>query len=191
MGVTLEVYKKRIKRIIKEILEQNPNLNEIFDSPPFKTNFDFKENIDAFYTDEFLDPQQNKIKIYFYKYNNQVYLLDFTINGHKRQGLYAFIITLNAYKPCGKAPNINYSLKQYTALLSTVGKAMDQFIKDYKPKAIKIEGEDSSEKINRGKEGQKINIYDYFINTIDVTPDYLVGDRKPDGSFSLIRKPKI
>lgn len=174
MGVTLEVYKKRIKRIIKEILEQNPNLNEIFDSPPFKTNFDFKENIDAFYIDEFLDPQQNKIKIYFHKYNNQVYLLDFTINGHS-----------------GKAPNINYSLKQYTALLSTIGKAMDQFIKDYKPKAIKIEGEDSSEKINRGKEGQKINIYDYFVNTIDVTPDYLVGDRKPDGSFSLIRKPKI
>jgi len=174
MGITLELYKKRIKRIISEILEQNIDLKEIFDSPPFKTNFEFKEDQDYIYVSDFLDPQQNKIKIYFHKYNNQVYLLDFTINGYS-----------------GKAPNINYSLKQYATLLSTIGKAIDQFIKEYNPKAIKIEGEDSTEKINRGKEGQKINIYDYFINTIDVTPDYLVGDRKPDGSFSLIRKPKI
>ncbi len=174
MGMTLELYKKRIKRIIKEILEQDPSLNEIFDSPPFKTNFDFKENIDAIYVDEFLDPQQNKIKIYFHKYGNQVYLLDFTVNGYS-----------------GKAPDANYSLKQYTTLLATIGKSINQFIKEYKPKAIKIEGEDSTEKINKGKEGQKINIYDYFINTIDTTPDYLVGDRKPDGSFSLVRKPKI
>ena len=44
------------------------------------------------------------------------------------------------------------------------------------------------EKINNGKKGQKINIYDSFINTIDDNPNYLVGDRKPDGSFSLIKK---
>lgn len=174
MGITLEIYKKKIKRIIREILDQNPELTEIFDSLPFKTDFKFNDDIDNIYTDTFLDPQENKIKIYFHKYNNQVYLLDFTVNGHS-----------------GKAPGINYSLKQYTALLSTIGKSINQFIREYKPKAIKIEGEDSSEKINRGKEGQKINIYDYFINTIDITPDYLVGDRKPDGSFSLIRKSKI
>mgnify|MGYP007090477626 CR=1 FL=1 len=35
MGMTLGIYKKRIKRIIKEILEQDSNLNEIFDSSPF------------------------------------------------------------------------------------------------------------------------------------------------------------
>lgn len=174
MGITLEIYKKKIKRIIKEILDQNPELTEIFDSLPFKTNFEFEEDTDSIHTDAFLDPQGNKIKIYFYKSNNQVYLLDFTINNHS-----------------GKAPNVNYSLKQYTVLLSTIGKAINQFIREYKPKALKIEGEDSSEKINKGKEGQKINIYNYFINTIDVMPDYLVGDRKPDGSFSLIRKPKI
>jgi hypothetical protein len=174
MGMTLEVYKRRIKRIIQEVLEQNPNLIEIFDSPPFKTNFEFKEDIDSIYTDVFLDPQQNKIKIYFHKLNNQVYLLDFTVNGQS-----------------GKAHGLNYSLKQYTTLLSTVGKALSQFLIKYKPKAIKIEGEDSTDKLNKGKEGQKINIYDSFINKIDHNPDYLVGDRKPDGSFSLVRKPKI
>ena len=162
------------QRRFSGIGEINPELTEIFDSSPFKTDFKFNEDLDSIYTDTFLDPQGNKIKIYFHKYNNQVYLLDFTVNGHS-----------------GKSPGINYSLKQYTVLLSTIGKSINQFIKEYKPKAIKIEGEDSSEKINKGKEGQKINIYDYFISTIDITPDYLVGDRKPDGSFSLVRKPKV
>jgi len=63
MGITLEVYKNKIKRIIKEILTQNPELTEIFDSSPFKTDFKFNEDLDSIYTDTFLDPQGNKIKI--------------------------------------------------------------------------------------------------------------------------------
>ena len=171
MGITLEIYKRRIKRIIKEILDKNLDLIEIFDSHPFKTNFKFEENNDHIYVNTFLDPQNNKIKIYFHKDNHQTYLLDFTVNGQS-----------------GKAEGINYSLKQYTILLSTIGKAISQFLIEYKPNALKIEGEDSFEKINNGKKGQKINIYDSFINTIDDNPNYLVGDRKPDGSFSLIKK---
>jgi len=43
MGITLEIYKKKIKRIIREILDQNPELTEIFDSLPFKTDFKFND----------------------------------------------------------------------------------------------------------------------------------------------------
>jgi len=170
MGITLEIYKQKIRKLIKEVIEKE-NLKELFDTPPFKTSFDFKENSNEIYVDAFPDPQQNKIKIYFHKSNNNCYLLDFTVNGYS-----------------GKAPDTNYSLKQYITLLSTIGKALSQFLIKYKPKAVQIEGEESSDKLSKGKEGQKINIYDIFINTIDDNPDYMVGDRKPDKSFSLVRK---
>lgn len=170
MGITLELYKQKIRELIKEVIEKE-NLKELFDSPPFKTNFDFKENSSEIYVDTFLDPQKNKIKIYFHKMSNNVYMLDFTVNGHS-----------------GKAPGINYSLKQYTILLSTIGKALSQFLLKYKPSALKIDGEDTIEKELKGKKGQKINIYNIFINTIDDNPDYMVSDRKPDGSFNLSRK---
>ena len=137
MGVTLGIYKKRIKRTIKEILEQDPNLNEIFDSSPFKTEFNFKENVDEIY-DEFLDPQQNKIKIFFYKGPHNTYMLDFTVNGHS-----------------GKAIDVEYSLKDYTSLLGNIAKATSQFLDKYKPKALKIDGEDTFEKEYKGKKGQK------------------------------------
>lgn len=173
MGMTLGIYKKRIKRIIKEILEQDSNLNEIFDSSPFKTEFNFKENVDEIY-DEFLDPQQNKIKIYFYKGPYDTHMLDFTVNGHS-----------------GKAIDVEYSLKDYTSLLGTIAKATSQFLDKYKSKALKIDGEDTFEKEYKGKKGQKSQIYNYFANNLEINPNYMVSDRKPDGSFNLSRKSKI
>lgn len=169
--MTLEIYKKKIKTLIKEILEQNPELNEIFDSPPFRTEFDFKENQDEVYIDTFLDPKNNKIKIYFYKSKNNCYLLDFTINGQS-----------------GKDNSIIYSLKEYTSLIGTVAKALTQFLERYKPNAIKIDGEDTFQKQDIGKEGQKANIYYYFASKLEINPNYMVSDRKPDGSFNLSRK---
>ena len=172
--MTLEVYKRRIKRIIGEILEQNPDLTEIFDSSPFKTDFKFKEDIDDIHTDTFLDPQKNNIKIYFHKLNNQVYLLDFTVNGHS-----------------GKALNVEYSVKDYSVLLKTIAKATSQFLEEYKPNAIKIDGEDTLDKQLKGKLGQKSQIYNLFADNLKINDEYMVSDRKPDGSFNLSRKPKI
>jgi len=172
--MTLEIYKRKIKTLIKEILEHNPELNEIFDSPPFKTEFDFKENQDEVYVDTFLDPKNNKIKIYFYKSKNNCYLLDFTVNGQS-----------------GKDNNIIYSLKEYTSLIGTVAKALTQFLEEYKPNAVKIDGEDTFQKQDIGKEGQKANIYHYFASKLEINPNYMVSDRKPDGSFNLSRKSKI
>ena len=43
MGVTLNLYKNKIKRIVRDILVEN-QLHELFDSPPFQTSFNFGEN---------------------------------------------------------------------------------------------------------------------------------------------------
>lgn len=170
MGITLEMYKKRIRTIIKEILEQNPKLNEMFDSSPFKTNFDFKENTDEIY-DEFLDPYKNKIKVYFYKGLINTYMLDFTVNGYS-----------------GKDINVDYSIKKYSSLLATIAKATSQFLEKYQPNALKIDGEDTFEKELKGKKGQKSQIYSYFADNLEINPNYMVSDRKPDGSFNLSKK---
>jgi hypothetical protein len=172
MGIDLEHYKKRIKTTIKEILENDSTLNELFDTLPFKTDFDFKENSDEVYIDIFNDPKQNKIKIYFYKGNNKnIFMLDFTVNGHS-----------------GKGIDVNYSLKEYTSLLGTIAKATSQFLDKYKPQALKIDGEDTLDKEYKGKKGQKNSIYNYFADNLELNYNYRVTDRKPDGSFNLSRK---
>lgn len=171
MGMNLEIYKKRIKNIIKEILEKDKSLNELFETPPFKTDFNFKENSNEIYIDNFLDPQNNKIKIYFHKGNNNCYMLDFTVNGQS-----------------GKAIGVEYSLKEYASLLGTVAKALSKFLEKYTPNAVKIDGEDTLEKEYKGKKGQKTNIYNYFADKLELNPDYGVTDRKDDGSFNLSRK---
>jgi hypothetical protein len=168
MGVTLEVYKKRIKRIIKEVLEKNPELNEIFDSPPFKTSFDFEENSDEIYT-RFQDLKNNKVNVIFHKMRNNTYMLDFTMNG-------------TSYKDS----NVEYSLKEYTSLLSTVASVTSQFINKFNPTALRIDGADSFEKEFKGKSGQKINIYSYFINNLKTKLDYSI-QYKANGNFDLIK----
>lgn len=171
MGVTLDVYKKKIKSIIKEILEKDSTLNELFETPPFKHNFTFKENTDEIYIDNFEDPQNNKIKIYFYKGPYNTYMLDFTVNGYS-----------------GKAIDVKYSLKDYTSLLGTIAKSVSQFLREYNPNAVKIDGEDTLEKEYKGKKGQKSIIYNYFASKLDLNNNYMVSDRKPDGSFNLSKK---
>ena len=168
MGVALDIYKRKIKRILKEILNQNLDLVEIFDSPPFKTNFEFEEDPEEIFT-KFEDLKNNKIRVIFHKMNNNVYMLDFTVNG-------------TSYKDS----KVNYSLKDYTTLLATVAQATSQFIDKYEPNALRIDGADSFEKELIGKKGQKINIYDYFINNMKHKSDYSI-QYKTNGNFDLIK----
>ena len=98
-------------------------------------------------------------------------MLDFTINGFS-----------------GKAIGVEYSLKEYSSLLSTIAKATSQFLEEYKPNALKIDGEDTFEKEYKGKKGQKSQIYNYFASNLELNTEYMVSDRKPDGSFNLSRK---
>ena len=63
---------------------------------------------------------------------------------------------------------IIYSLKEYTSLIGTVAKALTQFLEEYKPNAVKIDGEDTFQKQDIGKEGQKANIYHYFASKLEI-----------------------
>tara|TARA_R110000868_G_scaffold20617_1_gene87028 strand:- start:188 stop:700 length:513 start_codon:yes stop_codon:yes gene_type:complete len=168
MGITLDIYKRKIKRIIKEVLNKNLDLVEIFDSPPLKTDFKFEEDPEEIFT-KFEDLKNNKIKTIFHKMNNNVYMLDFTMNG-------------TSYKDS----KVDYSLKDYTTLLATVAKATSQFIDKYEPNALRIDGADSFEKEFKGKKGQKINIYDYFINNMKYKVNYSI-QYKANGNFDLIK----
>jgi hypothetical protein len=167
MGVTLNLYKNKIKRIVRDILVEN-QLHELFDSPPFQTSFNFGENNDEVYTN-FEDFQQNKVKVYFYKDKNQSFLLDFIMNGQSR-----------------KDPDVKYSLKEYTSLLATVAKSTSSFLDEYKPNSIRIEG---YEEFGKELQGRKINIYQYFLSTMNDNPNYGIQYDK-NGSFDLIRKNK-
>lgn len=168
MGVTLNVYKNKIQRIINETLEEK-NINELFDTLPFKNKFNFEENNDEIYS-KFQDPSNNQIRVIFHKNGNETYLLDFTMNGNSR-----------------KDYQVNYSLKEYTSLLSTIAKSVSQFLGQYEPKAIRIDGEDAFEKIYKTQNKQKINIYNYFINNMDNNENYSIQYSK-NGNFDLIRK---
>ena len=165
MGQSFKTYKDRI--LLSEMLD------EIFDSEPFKNNFNFKdeENGDV-KVESFKDPLSNKINIVFYNIKNNLYELDFGVNGNSFSNF-----------------NLEYSLKDYSLLLSTIAQAVSQFLERYKPKGLKIEGEDSFEKIikNPDKDGQKNSIYKFFISQIEDKGDYMVDKSIPKG-IALMRK---
>ena len=144
-------YKQILREIIYEEILKHPTLNEIFDSPPFKTEFIFNDNKCKAFT----DGKGNVIQVIFHKMVNGYYEVDFTVNG-------------NSYENT----DVNYSFKDYTSLISTVFKCMEQFIKEFSPQGLYIEGEDSFTKQDKGKKGQKNIIYKYALKQITLPTDY-------------------
>jgi hypothetical protein len=168
--MNLNTKKIKLINLLKESM-----LDEIFNTPPFKTDFEFKQNVDDIRTNSFLDSQNNDIEIIFHKIENGFYELDFTVNG-------------SSYKN----DDIKYSITEYASLLATVAKATSQFLKEFTPNGVKIDPVDSFEKTmkrqQREKNGsQKGNIYDYFINNLDFNSDYSMP-YKNNGNFDLIKK---
>lgn len=144
-------YKQILREIIFEEILKHPTLNEIFDSPPFKTEFIFNDNKCKAFT----DGKGNMIQVIFHKMVNDYYEVDFTVNG-------------NSYENT----DVDYSFKDYTSLISTVFKCMEQFIKEFSPQGLYIEGEDSFTKQDKGKKGQKNIIYKYALKQITLPTDY-------------------
>jgi len=170
MGISLSTYKKQaLERLIKEAV------NEIFDSTPFKLNFDIQKSEEGYSTEVFQDPLSNNIRVIFHSMSPEYYELDFTFNG-------------NSFD----SPEVGYSLKQYSELLNTVAAATSQFLEQIKPKGIKFEGVEAFEKVftKPTKLGQKNRIYDQFISQLKNDTEYSI-DRQRDGSFNLIRKIEI
>jgi hypothetical protein len=167
MGISLETYKTQaLKRLVKEVLY------EIFDSTPLKDTFILSPSDEGYSTESFKDGEGNLIRVIFYNMGNEMYELDFTVNGNSFSN-----------------PEIKYSVKQYSQLLYTVAKAVSQFLYQIRPKGLQIDGADSFSKILKRKEadGQKNFIYDYFISKIENDQDYKI-DRLAGGNFNLIKK---
>lgn len=162
MGLSLNTKKISLKLL----------LNEIFNSPAFKTEFDFVKNSAGEVSTQFEDPKNNNVKIYFHQIVKDLYEIDFTING-------------NSYK----ADNIEYGIKDYTSLIATVAKATSQFLKEFKPKGVKVDGQDALDKIIKTGGNQKNNIYNYFIHSMDEDENYGIN-YKENGNFELVRKNK-
>lgn len=166
MGASLNSYKKYLKQIIKE------TLFEIYDSKPIKIYFNLEDKGDYIETEEFKDHKDHIIKIFFYKLKNNIYELDYSLNGSSFTN-----------------PDLDYTIKDYSILLSTVAKAVDQFLIEYKPLGLVIEGADYSGKLisNPKTLGQKNRIYDYFISQIGDNPNYMV-DKSKSKIINLVKK---
>jgi len=147
--------------LLKEI-----TLDEIFDSKPFKTSFKIGPGFEAHYeVESFKDPQGNTVDIHFIESGEDVFEIDFQLNG-------------NSFK----ASDVNYTLKDYTSLLSTIALAVTQFLEKYEPYGITFRGADNFESVskNPNKKGQKDRIYDFFITQLGDNRNYKIG-RYPDG----------
>ena len=165
MGQSLKTYKDRI--LLSEVL------SELFDSSPFKNDFNFGlNNFKDVVVTPFQDPQGNEIKIIYYNEGNSLYELDFMVNN-------------TSFKDW----EVTYTLGEYTKLLTTVASATSQFLDQYKPTGLLIKGVDDFRKIQKKEkaEGQKTRIYDYLISQIEDKGKYMVDKSVKDG-IALIRK---
>lgn len=171
MGLSFKIH----KRLIKE--ELKPNLlelvDEIFDSNSFRSEFTFAGNLgDDIDINSFQDPKDNVVSIYFYHDGNNIYTLDYSINGDSYQ-----------------AKGVGYTLKDYTQLLATIAEAVSQFLQKYHPVGLQIKGTDIVGKVisRASTEGQKDRIYKFFISQIEDKGNYMVDKSVKDG-IALMRK---
>jgi hypothetical protein len=163
-------YKNSLKQIIKEEIQNQLFLQEIFDSSPFKTEFTFFNSGYEIKCEVFKDSQGNNIQVIFHRLNNGFYEIDFTVNGSSYENT-----------------DIGYSIKEYASLISTIFKCIEQFIDEYSPQGVKIEGEDSFTKQEKGKQGQKNAIYKYALQDIDVPPNYILLTDE-SGGVEILKK---
>jgi len=163
-------YKQVLREIIKEEVLKYSHLKEIFDSSPFKVKFNFQDDGYGVKSEFFEDNQGNIIQVIFHKMRRENYEIDFTVNGRSLSN-----------------EDISYSIKEYSSLILTVFKCIEQFINKYSPNGLNIEGEDSFLKQEEGKEGQKNAIYKYALRNIEVPLNYVILTNE-DGSSQILKK---
>jgi hypothetical protein len=166
MGASLNSYRIYLKRVLKE------TISEIFDSQPIMSSFNFTKEGDDITTDKFKDYKGNNVQILFYKIKENIYELDFTVNGNSFNN-----------------DDINYTVKDYSILLNTVAKAVSQFLTAYNPQIVFMDGYDSErKKITKPyADGQKNRLYNYFISQLEPNDNYKV-DKTKFGTINLARK---
>jgi hypothetical protein len=174
MKLNPDNFKSILKNLILEQIKEKPYLQEIFDSKPFKTQFDFHDNPDYYYVPPFNDPYGNVIKVYFYKLRNNCFEVDFMVNGSSYSN-----------------SNVDYSVKDYSILINTIYSCISQFLKEFSPQNVHIEGADSDEKEEMGKLGQKNSIYTYASIFLTLPDNYkLITKNETSGDFFITKRNK-
>lgn len=159
MGQSLDSFKK--STLLTEIVK------ELFDSTPFKTQFNFQPSDYAtIETEPFEDLLSNQIKIYFTKVREDIFEVEFNIEGDSFQ-----------------IPESGYTVKDYSRLLSTVAQGISKFLEKYNPQGILIKGTDIYTKVIKNSKaiGQKDRLYLYFISQIEDQGKYMVDKSNPEG----------
>lgn len=165
MGQSLKAFKS--STLLLEIVK------ELFDSPAFKTSFNFIPSDYASYeTVPFRDPLGNLIRVFFTEIGDELYEVEFDVNGDSFQD-----------------QNTGYTVKDYSTLLATVAKAVSRFLEKYNPQGILIKGTDILQKVQKNPKtvGQKDRLYLYFISQIEDRGKYMVDKSNPDG-IALMKK---
>ena len=166
MGASLNSYRIYLKRVLEE------TISEIFDSQPIMSSFNFTGDGDDIVTNKFKDHKGNSIQILLHKIKEDKYELDFTVNGNSFDNL-----------------NVEYTVKDYSILLNTVAKAVSQFLVEYNPKTVFMDGYDSERKklTKSDSDGQKNRLYNYFVSQLEPNDNYGV-DKTKFGTINLVRK---
>lgn len=165
MGQSLEGFKK--STLLLEIVK------ELFDSPPFKTQFNFQpSNYATVETQPFEDPLGNEIKVYFTETGEDLFEVEFDVEGDSFQ-----------------IPQSGYTVKDYSRLLNTVAQAISRFLEKYDPQGVLIKGTDIYTKLLKNPKalGQKDRLYLYFISQIEDGGKYMVDKSSPEG-IALMKK---
>jgi hypothetical protein len=163
-------YKQVLRKIIKEEILKYSNLQELFNTSPFQNKFTFLDSGYEIKCKSFKDSQENNIQVIFHKMNKGYYEIDFTVNGNSLENT-----------------DIEYTVKEYSSLISTIFKCVEQFMKEYSPLGLNIEGEDSFIKQDKGKKGQKNAIYKYALQDIDIPPNYVLLTNE-SGESQILKK---
>jgi hypothetical protein len=119
---------------------------------PYQTSFDFEDRNDMVKT-VFKDDQGNIIDVRFHRFKegSNSFEVEFTVNGFS-----------------GEAFKTN--TKHFFKIVSTVVQAINQFIEEYQPSQLWIEGFDKP-----GKEGQKSPIWMQYAKVNIKADDYTLG----------------
>jgi hypothetical protein len=165
MGQSLKHFKR--STLLTEIFK------EIFDSQPFKTGFTFQPSeYSTLEVPRFQDHLGNIIRIFFTDVGNDLYEVEFSVNGNSFQ-----------------SKNLDYSVKDYSQLLSTIAQGISEFLKEYEPRGILIQGTDIFQKIQKNAKtiGQKDRLYLYFISKIEDQGLYMIDKTNSEG-IALVKK---
>lgn len=146
MAQSYSNYKQNLNEVEQKLLE----IGQLV--PPYQENFNFEDRGHMLVAD-FKDDRGNTIDVRFHRFKqgSSSFEVEFTVNGFSAQ----------AFKT---------DTKHFFKVISTVIQAINQFIREYSPAQLWIQGFDKPE-----KEGQKGKIWLQYAKVNIQANDYILG----------------